>query len=48
MKVIMTNYTTISVTKKTKQELESCGNKGETWDTLLQKLISKNRGLANE
>jgi len=47
MKVIMTNYTTISVTKKTKQELEARGNKGDTWDTLLQKLISK-KELTNE
>lgn len=39
--VIMSEYTTISVSKKTKHDLEHRGNKGETWDALLQKLMQK-------
>ena len=37
----MHDYTTISITKKTKEDLEYCGNKGETWDELLQNLMQK-------
>ena len=37
----MSETTQIPVTKKTRQKLRNIGNKGETYDQILNKLIQK-------
>jgi len=44
----MAEYTTITLSKTTKKELQMIGKKGETFDEIVLKLISKSTNIENE
>ena len=48
MKDIKDTKTSVALSSKTKEQLANFGNKGESYDTILQRVMSKTDSLCNQ
>ncbi len=46
--ITMKNKTTVSLSEETKKQLEKFGNKGESFDIILQRVMKNTRTLCNK